>query len=59
MPFNAVILGASGFVFAYLFAEAGLDPNAHLAHWGAAGGGGILGVGVGYVWHLLQGSRAR
>jgi protein-S-isoprenylcysteine O-methyltransferase Ste14 len=54
LPFSAVVLGMAGFLFAYLFAEAGLDPQAHPIHWLVAGGGAILGVGAGWLWHWLR-----
>lgn len=54
LPLVAVVLGMVGFLFAYLFAEAGLDPHAHPVHWLVAGGGAIMGVGAGWLWHWLR-----
>jgi membrane protease YdiL (CAAX protease family) len=58
LPFIAIVLGMVGFLFAYLFAEAGLNPQAHPVHWVVAFGGAALGVGVGYLWHRLRNSIA-
>jgi protein-S-isoprenylcysteine O-methyltransferase Ste14 len=55
LPFVAVVLGTVGFLFAYLFAEAGLDPQAHPIHWMVAGAGAVLGMGLGYLWYRLRG----